>query len=195
MRSHKRLVVVITALLCLILGGTAVAWSSSWGPFAASPAPSQGPTASTPPSPEPAPTPTATATTSAPTTVEPDEPTDEPTDVPTTAHPSPTPSPAVTLSAATVVITYASWAPETTAVEVGAYAAVVEGAGSCTLTLRKGEVVRSQTLDALEDVSTTSCGGFLIPGSDLSTGTWSAVVSYTSAQSAGQSNPVEVTVP
>ena len=190
MRSHKRLVVVIIALLCLAVGGTAVAWSSSWGPFASSPPPSEGPTATTPPSVHPAPTPTATGATSPPAPPESD-----PTVEPTTVQPSPTASPSATLSAATVIITYASWAPETSAVEVGAYAAVVEGAGSCTLTLRQGEVVRSQTLDALEDVSTTSCGGFLIPTSDLSTGTWSAVVSYTSAQSAGQSDPVEVTVP
>ncbi|SDD82253.1 hypothetical protein SAMN05216410_0223 [Sanguibacter gelidistatuariae] len=79
--------------------------------------------------------------------------------------------------------------------EVGAYAAVVENTGQCTLTLTKGTTVRSQTLDALSDVSTMSCGGFLIPGSDLSTGTWSAIVTYVSERSSGQSDPIEVTVP
>lgn len=191
MRSNTRIIVAITTILCVVAGGAALAWTLRWGPFADSDSPSA--------------TPSATATTTepaSPTSPSTTAPTDTPTPRPTPSEsPEPTPAPSATdtpspgPATATVVLTYVSWAEETQSVEAGGYAAVVEDAGRCTLTLTQGAVVRSQTIDALTDVSTMSCGGFLIPRSDLSTGTWSAVVSYASEQSSGQSDPVEVTVP
>lgn len=111
----------------------------------------------------------------------------------TSAPSSPVPSPAGG-SGIEVVITYATWVPESSSVEVGAYVPVVDASGQCTLSLTRGEQSTVQTRDALENVSTMSCGGFEIPGGTLSAGTWTAVVAYTSTWHDGTSTPVEVIV-
>ena len=192
MLSIKRTIVVTTTLLCVVAASVGLAWALRWGPFVDSAGQPSTPSA-TASATEPTSSPSASAT----------QQTDTPAPSPSTsasAEPT-TPAPGVTAvpgpgsTTATVVLTYASWAEETQSIEAGGYAAVVEETGTCTLTLTQGAAVRSQTIDALTDVSTMSCGGFLIPRTDLSTGTWSAVVSYASEQSSGQSDPVEVTVP
>ena len=194
MRSHSKAVIVVA--LVIVLAGGATAWATGWGPFAGDDDPGRAFATATAQSTATAGTPTPGAGTSdAPS---PNEATTDPAPTASTestesAGPSPAPSSALT--PATVVITYASWADETSAVEAGAYAAVVDDVGECTLTLTKGSATRTVTVDATLDVSTTSCGRFLIPGADLATGTWTAVVTYVSSTSAGQSDPVEVVVP
>lgn len=94
-----------------------------------------------------------------------------------------------------VVVTYSDWSTSDHVVEVGAYAAVVEESGSCTLKLTSGSKTVTSSIKALTDASTMSCGGLTVPGDKLSSGTWTAVVIYESATSAGTSAPVKVVVP
>lgn len=192
MRSRKSVAVVVAVVVVLLAFGVTAAKVSSWGPFApdaVQQAPSPDPTL---PVSEPSVEPTPTGPTTAAPTYSPD-PTDVPSD-PVTEQPAPTETPGSGDSVA-VVITYASWEPESAAVEVGAYVAAVDASGTCTLTLTQAGRAQTQTIDALADASTMSCGGFLIAGSDLSAGTWDAVVSYTSTQLSGSSEPVKVVVP
>jgi len=196
MRRRRTLLVISLAVVLLLGIAVGVAAAAGWGPFADD-APDPAPTTSGPTaSPTGEPTPTETETDPAPATPAPGEtsgptagPTVEPTSEPTDAAP-----PAGT-DRATVVITYAGWEDSTSSVEVGAYAALLDSAGQCTLTLTQTGTTRTQTIDALVDVSTMSCGGFQIGRGDLAPGTWTAVVAYESAASSGTSEPVEVVVP
>jgi len=95
-----------------------------------------------------------------------------------------------------VVITYAGWTDSTAAVEVGGYVAgVAESGGRCTLTLTSGSGSASAEVPAEPDASSTACPTLIVAGSQLSPGTWEAVVSYASATTSGKSDPVEVVVP
>jgi hypothetical protein len=110
------------------------------------------------------------------------------------APPVPTGSP-VPAGVLEVVVPIASWNPSSTAMEVSAYVSVVEQGGTCGLTATKGSLRATAQTSALPDASTTSCGDLRIPGSDLSAGTWSVVVTYRSAASSGSSAPIAVDVP
>jgi hypothetical protein len=94
-----------------------------------------------------------------------------------------------------VVTTYAGWNDLSGAVEVGAYAAVVESGGVCTLTLTQGAGTVSVDGVATPDVSTTACGELVVGGDRLGPGTWDAVVRYTSPTSTGATAPLTVEVP
>lgn len=92
-----------------------------------------------------------------------------------------------------LVVSYAGW--QASAVEVAGFVPVVESDGVCRLVLTSagGEVAVEQA--ATPDASTTSCGWLSVPGTDLSPGTWSAVLSYSSGASVASSAPVPVEVP
>ena len=94
-----------------------------------------------------------------------------------------------------VVVTYADWSAADKVVEAGAYATVVEKPGTCTLKLTSGGRSVTDSIPALTDASTMSCGGLTVPRDKLASGRWTAVVLYESATSAGTSAPVEVVVP
>ena len=96
-----------------------------------------------------------------------------------------------------VVVTYSGWQDTSAAVEVGAYVGgLVEDGGTCTLTLTKGGEEVATSTAGMADASSTSCGsGLTVPGVELASGTWSAVVSYESATSSGSSDDVAVEVP
>lgn len=94
-----------------------------------------------------------------------------------------------------VLVTYAEWNAADSVVEVGAYVAAVENAGTCTLTLTSAGRTATATMSALPDAATMSCGGLVVPRAQLAAGTWSAVVGYASATSTGTSPAVEVVVP
>src|SRR3954449_4709954 len=114
-----------------------------------------------------------------------------PTDVATDA---PVPSP--TADSAPVVITYSGWTNASVGVEVGAYVSgIAESGGSCTLTLTFGSRSASSRVAGEPDVSSTSCPNMAVAADELSAGTWSAVVSYESASTSGESDPVQVVVP
>lgn len=193
MLSRRSLTIAWTVTAALVLALLAVgAYTTSTWPFT-EPDPGSAESADPSPSPTPSasasPVATPSATEDPPAATEPGAPTEEP--VPTeTAEPTPPTSQAVG-----VVITYAAPAPDGSGIEVGAYAAIIEDAAQCTLTLTKGSTVRTRTTDAVADVRTMTCGQFLIPASEVSKGTWSAVVTYSSAASSGQSVPSEVVVP
>lgn len=95
-----------------------------------------------------------------------------------------------------IFITYARWSNAIGAVEVGGYlAGIIEDDGTCTLTLTRGEVMVTGTVAGTPDASSTSCGGLTIPGDQLGTGHWDAVVTYDSSTSHGSSETVDVEVP
>jgi hypothetical protein len=96
----------------------------------------------------------------------------------------------------TVSLTYSGYDPSTSAVVAGGYAAdVVELDATCTLVLRRdGVELRGESLGT-PSATTTDCGEVRVGGDALNSGTWEAVLGYTSATSAGESAAVEVVVP
>lgn len=194
MRSRPVTAAIIAAIV-IVVGGVVAANVSHWGPFAdssAADATASRPASTTAPQPTTEPATTGPATPAP--TYDPD-PTTVPSDPPLDT-PTPGPSEAPPTGNATVVLTYAAWDDQAASVEVSAYVTVVEAAGTCTLTLTKADSPdQIQTVDALTDARTMSCGGFQIPRTQLSAGTWTAVVSYSSPLSSGQSEPTEVVVP
>jgi hypothetical protein len=90
------------------------------------------------------------------------------------------------------VITYAG-SEAGSSVEVNGYVAgVVEAAGTCRLTLTRGGDTVVDENPAEADATTMNCG--LLQAADLAAGTWTAVLTYESATSAGTSSAVEVEV-
>jgi hypothetical protein len=71
---------------------------------------------------------------------------------------------------------------------------VIESGGICTLTLKKGPSEVKETKSASPDAQNTSCGLISISRSQLSPGTWSAVLSYSSATAQGSSSSVTMEV-
>jgi len=108
---------------------------------------------------------------------------------------APAPSASADRRTVKVVVTYLDWDATAGVVEAGAYATTVEGAGTCTLKLTFGGRSGTGSIAALADASTMSCGGLTVPRDRLSSGTWTAVITYESATSVGTSDPVEVVVP
>lgn len=108
---------------------------------------------------------------------------------------APAPSATADRHTVNVVITYLDWSATDGVVEAGAYATTVEGAGTCTLKLTFGGRSGTGSIAALADASTMSCGGLTVPRDRLSSGNWTAVVTYESATSVGTSDPVDVVVP
>lgn len=116
-----------------------------------------------------------------------EEPSDVAVDAPVTVAPG---------EPASVVITYAEWNPTDGVIEEGSFVqGVVETGGTCVLTLTRGATSVTASGPAEPDATTTSCGGLSVPGDQVSSGTWSAVVSYRSDRTEGTSPAVEVTVP
>jgi hypothetical protein len=115
------------------------------------------------------------------------EPTEVATDAPVTVSPGRT---------ASIFITQHGWNSSSGQVEISGYlAGLYETEGTCTVTLTAGSRSVSASTPATPDATSTSCGGLAVPGSKLSSGTWSAVVTYESATSRGTSEPVQVDVP
>src|SRR3954462_3769067 len=88
---------------------------------------------------------------------------------------------------AAVITTYSGWVASPAGVEVGAYVAgVAESGGTCTLTLTSGAGSATAEVPAEPDAASTSCPTLTVPGSKLSSGTWSAVVTYESPSISGK---------
>lgn len=94
-----------------------------------------------------------------------------------------------------VSLSYAGWVPASGAVEAGGFAATLEGTGTCTLSLVRGDRTVTAQIEALPDASTMNCGGLSVPGGSLSPGTWTARLGYASATRSGTSTTLEVQVP
>jgi hypothetical protein len=97
---------------------------------------------------------------------------------------------------ADVVVTVARWSEEASRAEIGGYVdGLVEDGGSCTATFTLGARSVVVSGQAFADVTTTSCGDLAAAGTQLSTGTWTAVLSYDSPTSSGASASVSIGVP
>ena len=131
-----------------------------------------------------------------PTTVAPDtDPTEMATDSPVVPGPE-APGDAATGADVTVLITYADWDDASASVQAAAaVSGVIEDGGTCTLELSSGPDAASASGTGVADAASTSCGGLQVARADLGSGTWQAVVRYSSATSSGTSDPTEVVVP
>jgi hypothetical protein len=119
--------------------------------------------------------------------LDPEEPAVVATDPPVTPAP---------VEDAVLQVTYAAWDDAATAVSVDGFVpSVVESTGTCTLTLTKDETTVTTSVPGTPSASSTSCGGAVVPGSELSSGTWTAVLTYESPTSTAAAEPVEVTIP
>ena len=100
------------------------------------------------------------------------------------------------LAAVAVSLTYTGYDASAGAVVAGGYAAgVVEVDATCTLVLRRdGVELRGESLGT-PSATSTDCGEVRVGGDALASGTWEAVLSYTSETSTGESAPGEVVVP
>ena len=95
-----------------------------------------------------------------------------------------------------VTLTRARWDAGTSSVRAAGFVGgVIESDGTCTLTLSRGSEARTAEAAGAADATTTTCAGLAVPGDQLSAGTWTAVLSYDSADSSGSSQPLTVTVP
>ncbi|WP_258726396.1 hypothetical protein [Cellulomonas sp. NS3] len=151
--------------------------------------PSAPPTTS-PPSPSASSSPSSSADGEAPGAGTPSAPSDGGADpAPTTGTDGQVPG------AVEVLITFAGWNPGTAEAEVGGYAGVVESGGTCTLRLTNAGQVVEASAEALPDASSTSCGAVTVPGARLTSGTWTAQLTYTSPTSTGTSASTEVVIP
>ena len=114
----------------------------------------------------------------------------------TTAAPEPGGEADDELTAVAVSLTYTGYDAAAAAVVAGGYAdGVVEADATCTLVLRRdGVELRGESL-GVPSATTTDCGEVRVGGDALTSGTWEAVLSYTSETSAGESSAVEVMVP
>jgi hypothetical protein len=90
---------------------------------------------------------------------------------------------------------YADWDVRGGFVEAAGFAGLVESGGVCTLTLTRAGATVQATNAAQPDASTTNCGAFQVPGSQLVPGAWRATLSYQSGTAHGTSSSTTVTVP
>lgn len=133
-------------------------------------------------------------------------PAETPTTAPAAATPSAVPVPLPTRTPVAtdpprprttdVVLSFVGWDTKTAAVEAGGYLSpVVESGGTCTLELTKGSRTVTAVAPAQADASTTSCGNLAVPRAQLTPGSWSAVLRYSSTTTTGTSDPATVAVP
>ena len=207
-RSRRGPVLVLVTLL--LAAGALVLWTRSGdtAPAAAgtTPAPTSGAPSDAAPS-DAVPSdavpsdavpsePTSSGDADEPIAEEPDEaPVETPSQpVPTTAAPED--EEAAGPAPVAVSLTYAGYDPTRPAVVAGGYAAgVVEADATCTLVLsHDGVELRGEALGT-PSAATTDCGEVRVGGDALTSGTWEAVLTYTSETSVGESAAVEVEVP
>ena len=199
-RRRRLSITLSTVGLAVAVGaGLAIHASADEGPTAAAPsptAPTAGPSSSAAAAAS-TPATTSRSATSAPRSAAPSVPVKVvesagPTDVAT--DPAPTVAPSA--GNAAIFLTYADYDDSAREVEVNGYVdGVVEDDGTCTLTLTKGASSVTATGPGTGNVTNTSCGQLTVPRSRLSSGTWTAVVTYASAKSRGSSDREQVVVP
>lgn len=92
------------------------------------------------------------------------------------------------------VITYA--AQSGNQIEVDTFVSgVVEDGGTCTLKLTQGGTTVTKTTQGVRNATTTACPAFFVNRSELSaSGTWTAVVSYSSTTAQGSSSAKTIEV-
>ncbi|WP_175479363.1 hypothetical protein [Geodermatophilus siccatus] len=197
-RSRRRPLLVLVTLV--LAAGAFVLWSRSGEP---APASAGTPTPTTSAAAPSAGVPSTEAASDAPAEEDPDTGTEEVADegppsrrTATTSAPEPEEEDDGGLAAVAVSLSYTGYDTAAGAVVAGGYAdGVVEEDATCTLVLRRGGVeLRGESLGTA-DVTTTDCGEVRVGGDALTSGTWEAVLSYTSDTSVGESSAGEVVVP
>lgn len=71
---------------------------------------------------------------------------------------------------------------------------VIESEGMCTITLTKSGETASISKASIQNAQNTSCGQLIVPYTQLSAGSWQAVLSYSSSISAGSSTKTQIEV-
>jgi len=200
-RSRRRPLLVLVTLL--LAAGAFVLWTRSGDP---APAAAETPTPTTSAAAPSAAVPSSDASSSDASSEDPDGGTEEEADEqPSSRRTATTPAPEPQeqdedddggLAAVAVSLSYTGYDAAAGAVVAGGYAdGVVEEDATCTLVLRRGGVeLRGESLGTA-DVTTTDCGEVRVGGDALTSGTWEAVLSYTSDTSVGESAAGEVVVP
>lgn len=94
-----------------------------------------------------------------------------------------------------MTLTFSGWNTNSKSVGVSGFVPVVEQDGTCTLELTKAGSTVAATSTAFPDAGSTSCGWLEVPGAKLSTGSWKAVLSYSSSTNHARSTGVEIEVP
>lgn len=93
-------------------------------------------------------------------------------------------------------LTYYGWDAAAGGVEAGGIVmGIVESGGTCTLTLRQGQTWVDVSVEAVDNVNSTSCPAMTVPGDRLGSGTWQATLSYESGTAQGVGGAEEVQVP
>ena len=197
-RSRRRPLLVLVTLL--LAAGAFVLWTRSGDP---APAAAETPTPTTTSAAVPSATVPSSDASSDVSSEDPDagteeEADEEPSSRPTATRSAPEPEQEDDggLTAVAVSLSYTGYDAAAGAVVAGGYAAdVVEEDATCTLVLRRGGVeLRGESLGTA-NVTTTDCGEVRVGGDALTSGTWEAVLSYTSDTSVGESSVGEVVVP
>jgi hypothetical protein len=191
-RSRRRPLLVLVTLL--LVAGAFVLWTRSGDT-----APAAAETRTPPPS---AAAPSAAVPSSEAPSADPDagieEADEEPPSRPTATSSAPEPEEEDDggLTAVAVSLSYTGYDATAAAVVAGGYAAgVVEEDATCTLVLRReGVELRGESLGTA-NATTTDCGEVRVGGAALTSGTWEAVLGYTSDTSVGESAAGEVVVP
>ena len=199
-RSRRRPLLVLVTLL--LAAGAFVLWTRSGDP---APAAAETPTPTTTSAVPSSDASSSDAPSSDASSEDPDGGTEEADEQPSSRHTATTSAPEPQeqgedddggLTAVAVSLSYTGYDAAAGAVVAGGYAdGVVEEDATCTLVLRRGGVeLRGESLGTA-DVTTTDCGEVRVGGDALTSGTWEAVLSYTSDTSVGESAAGEVVVP
>jgi hypothetical protein len=95
---------------------------------------------------------------------------------------------------ATVVMSYADFAPGSGIEEGGFVSGLVEDGGTCRVVVSRGAQERTAEVPGAADATTTSCGGLVVDEADLTAGTWSVQLEYRTGATTISSTPVTVEV-
>jgi hypothetical protein len=76
----------------------------------------------------------------------------------------------------------------------GFISTMIEEGGTCTLTLSRGEQKVQTTTTSLADAQSTICGLMLVNKNDVSNGSWTATLSYSSDKYEGVSDEQIITI-
>lgn len=178
--SARRRTILIAAAIVVCLGLGLVAWrvlaggEDATAPAPAGTSPSTSPS-TTPEAPDPSPEPSSPPSAPAPTA-----------EAGTGADGGTDPVPGATR---TVTVTVAGYSGIADTATVTGYVDVLESDGTCRLVLTGNGTTATYDAPAAQDATTTSCA-VDVPGASLTSGTWTATLSYSSHSGSGSSAPV-----
>lgn len=98
-------------------------------------------------------------------------------------------------AAVEVVVTAAGWTPGSGAEVAGYVSGIVESGGECTATLQQDDVRIEVSRPATADATTTACGWLGIDDSQITSGTWTATLSYRSSTTTVVSDETSLDIP